>query len=213
MSRFASVLLAAVLLPWLLAGDARSLPPRARIEVFDGVAPPGLQPGDLVFREGRDAISHAVLAVDGGGYSHVGMLLGDARRWHVIHAVPSESPGSADGVVVDTLDAFLAPARARRFAFYRVTGASAPQRALAGESAMARLGAGFGLKPDATRTYCTHLVDAAWAAAGWPLQAHPQRVRLPLLDIDELLLPSALRKSPRLQHAARGAQPDQQRAP
>ena len=38
--------------------------------------PPQAQAGDLIFRQGTEAVSHMVRTVDQGLYSHVGLLVG-----------------------------------------------------------------------------------------------------------------------------------------
>jgi len=39
------------------------------------------QAGDLILRRGTEMISNAVMAVDDGNFSHVGMLMGEPGRW------------------------------------------------------------------------------------------------------------------------------------
>lgn len=74
--------------------------------------PPQAAPGDLIFRQGTENVSQLVQAVDGGDFSHVGMLVGRPGQWKVLHATPSERPGQADAVVLDSLDFFLDARRA-----------------------------------------------------------------------------------------------------
>lgn len=161
--------------------------------------PPGAKAGDLIFREGTEAVSAAVLSVDGGPYSHVGMLLGSPGQWQVIHATPAEVPGRDDGVVIDALAFYLAPARALAYAVFQVD-ADPAQRAAAVQAAHARLGAPFRLA-DPAGTYCTELVWAAWQAAGVDLDVRFTALALPLLAGD-YLLPGELAASPRLQPLA-----------
>lgn len=163
--------------------------------------PDGAQAGDLIFRRGTAAISDAVLAVDPGEFSHVGMLVGQRGAWQVVHATPSEVPGRGDGVVLDDLAFYLDPARAERHAVYRVQ-ADASRHALAVAAALAARGQGFELA-HAGGTYCTALVWQAWRTAGVDLHVPFTRLAIPLLQ-GEYLLPSALQGSPRLQVLTRG---------
>lgn len=156
--------------------------------------PAAAQPGDLIFRQGTEAISDAVLAVDGGPFSHVGLLLGGPGHWQVLHATPSEMAGRPDGVAQDTLAFYLDPARARRYAVYHVP-ADDTQRQAAVAFALKMLGRAFRLADEAG-TYCTLLVWEAWQQAGVDLHIEFTPLSLPLLP-GTYLLPSSLMKSPR----------------
>lgn len=160
--------------------------------------PAGVQAGDLIFREGTEPVSAAVMAVDDSGFSHVGMLVGGPDGWQVLHATPSEMPGRPDGVVLDPLDFFVDAARARRYAVYRVD-ADAGRRSRALEAARAMLGRPFRIA-DPAGTYCTELVWQAWRDAGLDLQARFTALALPLLP-GRYLLPGGLLASPRLHPA------------
>ncbi|WP_024890357.1 YiiX/YebB-like N1pC/P60 family cysteine hydrolase [Luteimonas huabeiensis] len=170
------------------------LAPLAALAAADPL-PPGARAGDLIFREGTEAVSAAVIAVDRSGYSHVGMLLGGPGRWQVLHATPSEVPGRPDGVVIDPLAFFLDPQRARRHVVYAVR-ADEEQRARALAHARERVGRRFRLA-DPSGTYCTALVWDAWRAAGVDLDVRFVRLALPLMQGD-YLLPGELMASPRL---------------
>jgi len=163
------------------------------------LAPPALpraaQAGDLIFRQGTEPISAAVRVVDGGQFSHVGMLAGESGAWQVVHATPSEVPGRADGVVLDPLAFFLNPARSSGYAVYRVE-ASDGQRQHALQVALGELGKPF-LVGDPAGTYCTLLVWDAWHQAGVDFEVTFTEVQLPLLT-GRYLLPGQLRRSTRL---------------
>lgn len=162
-----------------------------------------LRAGDLVFRTGTEPISDSVRLVDGGGFSHVGLLIGQPGHWQVLHAVPSERADRKDAVVVDELAFYLDRVRSRRAGFYRVDAAKDVRRA-AVAWARTRIGLPFRIDPlaatttSADATYCTTLIDDAYRHAGFDLQAHFRRLQLPLISGD-YLLPSALRASPHLQ--------------
>jgi len=154
--------------------------------------PAQTQPGDLIFRRGVSAESALVRAVDGGEFSHVGLLLGAPGAWQVIHATPSEVPGRPDGVVVDALAFFLAPARSQTHAVYHVH-ASPEQRAQALQHAAAARGQPFRLA-DPAGTYCTLLIWRAWRDAGLDLDVAFTPLALPLMPGD-YLLPTTLSRS------------------
>lgn len=157
--------------------------------------PLGAVAGDLIFREGTESVSDAVRAVDTGEFTHVGLLLGGPGRWQVLHAVPAEVAGRADGVVIDSLAFFLDRRRARNHAVFHVH-ADAAQRARALAQARAMLGRPFRIA-DAAGSYCTALVWSAWMQAGVDLQVRFTTLPIPLLP-GRYLLPSTLQHSPRL---------------
>lgn len=158
--------------------------------------PPQAAPGDLIFRRGTENVSHLVQAVDRGDFSHVGMLVGRPGQWQVLHATPSERPGQADAVVLDSLDFFLDAQRARAYRLYQV--ASDPgtrERAVAW--AMAQQGQPFQLLGSGQGIYCTTLVWQAWLQSGADLEVVFTEVELPILG-GRYLLPSSLLRSSRL---------------
>lgn len=154
------------------------------------------QPGDLIFREGTEAVSDAVILVDRGPFSHVGLLVGEPGAWQVLHATPSEVPGRPDGVVLDPLAFFIDPLRAKQYVVYQVQ-ASPEQRSHAIEAAYAMLGKPFRIADD-IGTYCTVLVWDAWRKAGVDLDVTFTYLALPLMH-GKYLLPSALLASSKLQ--------------
>ena len=158
--------------------------------------PPQAAPGDLIFRRGTENVSHLVQAVDHGDFSHVGMLVGRPGQWQVLHATPSERPGQADAVVLDSLDFFLDAQRAQAYRLYQV--ASDPgtrERAVAW--AMAQQGQPFQLLGSGKGIYCTTLVWQAWLQSGADLGVVFTEVELPILG-GRYLLPSSLLRSSRL---------------
>lgn len=221
-----TALAAVVLAPWLV-GDVASVHPSQPVgaaglplALVPGVAPVpllaqplpslpiGTQAGDVIFRQGTEAVSHMVRALDQGVYSHVGLLVGQPGAWQVVHATPAERPGQPDAVVLDSLEFFLAPQRARAFAVDRVEAPSAQARQQAVAWALAQVGRPFALQgkdhaagADASTDdgiYCTTLVWQAWQRSGLDWQVAFIQVQMPLLG-GRYLLPSALAQSPRLQ--------------
>ena len=159
-----------------------------------------LQAGDVIFRIGNDWTSDIVRGTQNDEkdpYSHVGILTGDGSQWQVLHAVPAEVPGRMDAVVLDDLEFFLAPDRARGFAVYRVAAERSAHEA-AIKYAMARLGAPFRIvKNDSEGQYCTTLVWHAWKHAGIDLSVNFDHLNIPLAS-GQYLLPYSLRRAPEL---------------
>ncbi|MDR0480627.1 MAG: hypothetical protein LBG66_01930 [Gallionellaceae bacterium] len=185
---------------WLVAAalalflpSAAPLAPVRPLFVF--VPPAEAQAGDLIFRQGTEAVSGAVMLADGGGYSHVGMLAGEPGHWLVVHATPSEVPGRPDAVVVDTLEFFTAPERSNLQTVYHVQ-ADDKLHQQAVINAQAQIGRPFRMA-DPQGIYCTQLVSQAWRDAGLDLQVKPTHLHLPLIEGD-YLLPGDLRVSPHL---------------
>ena len=170
----------------------------AAAHAADALAP-GAREGDLIFREGTEAVSAAVMAVDRGAYSHVGMLVGQPGSWRVVHATPSEVRGRPDGVVVDTLAFFTDARRSRRHAVSHVQAGDDARRRAVG-LALSMRGRPFRIA-DPAGTYCTELVWKAWRDAGLDLEVRFTPLALPLMP-GRYLLPSDLLASPRLRPLA-----------
>lgn len=176
---------------------------------FEGLE---FQSGDLVFRRGRSTTSRAVLAVDPRPlYSHVGLVWLDASGSRVIHALPPERDGSDEGgLVVDTLEAFLALPATSAAAVYRLRSGSAATGALAAEAgwSYARAGTPFdnGFNLDSDRAlYCTELVWSAYLRAGVDLVGDDLDQLPRLLGRGTYILPSTLTRSPLLVELRRAA--------
>lgn len=153
---------------------------------------PSAAPGDMIFRQGTEAVSDLVIAMDNSSYSHVGMLVGGPNNWQVLHAIPE------GGVVLDPLNRFVAPQHASSHAIYHIE-ASPVQRQQAVAFAESRLGEPFRITASKTNigagTYCTLLINDAWLAAGLDLKASFKQINMPLARGD-FLLPSGLQASP-----------------
>lgn len=163
--------------------------------------PPQAQAGDLIFRTGTENVSQAVLAMDQGLYSHVGLLVGHPGHWQVLHATPSERPHTPDAVVLDDLSFYLDAQRASGFQVYQVHHATPAQRQQVVTWALAQQGRPFHMLDRQLGTYCTTLVWDAWQQAGLDLQVRFTEVSVPLVS-GSYLLPSALAASPHLQALA-----------
>jgi cell wall-associated NlpC family hydrolase len=204
--RILVVLLVAGLATVALVGQrelAAWLLPAPAVQPTAVLLPAKLQEGDLVFRQGRDAVSSAVLALDTEArYSHVGLLARRAGAWVVIHSLPAAWPGDRDGVRMDPLQTYVSPQNARTAAVYRLRAASnsggqAVQRAVLTARSLhethARFDDDFDLR-NGERLYCTELVWRAFRAAGIDLAPDPEWLNLPLRS-GYYILPGTLIRS------------------
>ena len=115
----------------------------------------------------------------------------------MLHAVPSERAGRADGVVMDTLKFFSDPERADAIAVYRdksLDSAKAKKITLFAEG---MLGRPFDEKFDLSeqnKLYCTELVWAAYRSQGISLISSPDILHVPFLG-EKFILPHTLLSS------------------
>lgn len=151
-----------------------------------------IQSGDIIFREGTEPVSMAVMSYDDSGYSHVGMLYKQQDKWFVIHATPSEVKGRKDSVVIDELSFYIAKERSKRFAIYKVA-ATKQQYQQAIDFTLKQLGVIFHFN-EQQGTYCTLLIYRAWQVAGIDLQVNFTHLNIPFMAGD-YLLPKELKNS------------------
>lgn len=174
--RSATRTLVSVAAALLLAGAASpTAHDRQVIEPVSAVAQ-RLRTGDLVFRRGIGLESLLVLSIDRGfRYSHVGLVVSDALGVRVIHAIPrTTEEKTEDGVVIESLETYLAPQRASEFAVYRLApgvkdaaaiGRAAAQKA--GEWASERRPFDHAFdSASADALYCTELIYRSLAFGG-----------------------------------------------
>lgn len=122
-----------------------------------------LRDGDLVFRMGLQEVSRIVTTLDGGDFSHVGILIQADSGWHVVHAVPDEAEaGEPDRIKCDPVEVFFEQERACRGAVLRVA-CSSEKAGLAARLAYQKylekieFDHDYDLN-DTTQFYCTELV-------------------------------------------------------
>lgn len=168
--------------------------------VLEGM--PAIRPGDLVFRRGDSLASAAVLTVDPGRYSHVGMVVQSPQGLAVVHAAPADDPAEVRLVASERLDVYLAPAAASAAAIYRSQDAAIAEAAAAVAAEYHRRGlrfdAAFSLQSE-DELYCTELVWRAFREQGTDLLDAPPRRIKNLVFQGPLILPSDLLGSSRLQ--------------
>jgi hypothetical protein len=161
--------------------------------------------GDIIFRRGLDATSHAVLALNPGShYSHVGMIVFQSGRAYVVHAVPAEAPGEQDAVKIEPLSRFLAPNRASATQLMRVKAGQVitDQRVAdrAAQYAVSKIGVPFDFDynmDDDRQMYCTELIWKAYLFAGVDLVGARKLAHFPLLPT-AVIGPDVLLASSRL---------------
>ncbi|CRL60030.1 YiiX/YebB-like N1pC/P60 family cysteine hydrolase [Proteus vulgaris] len=152
--------------------------------------PLDLKNGDLVFREGDEAISEIIKQVDRSGFSHVGMVWISDNGIKVIHSTPSEHMDIKDGVTIDNIDFFISRAKANTVQFYQVKG-SEEARSNAVKIALNRVGENFSIYPK-QGVYCTELVADAWLKAGVSISTGTQILDMPFISDIPLIFPENL---------------------
>ena len=160
--------------------------------------PRDLRDGDLVFRRSPDLSTWVIGAQrEGSRFTHVGVVVLSAGAAYVVHAVPPADGERADrGVRVDTLAAFVAPARATDHGFYRPGGLDATQRQVVRDYVLAQRGKAFDerfLYSDDARMFCTEIVLKAFSRAGLAAERDVPRVRV-LLHDEGIPTPDDLRR-------------------
>jgi hypothetical protein len=142
-----------------------------------------LREGDLIFRSGKGWRADAVRLASDAPWSHVGMLVGDARSgWYVVHAAPPEG-SDAGGVVETPLVVFAGPEASSRISLFRYAGADARHAAALAVAARRKAAAAvafdgrFDLASERS-LYCTELVARVFAEMGMDLGAVPSKVSL-----------------------------------
>lgn len=153
-----------------------------------------LRNGDLIFREGISFESRAVLEIDSGAYSHIGILYKGEKGWEVIHAVPGETEGGIDTVKIEPLAQFLQPDRCVQATTLR-TNTSDEIATRAVRYAKTKVGKPFDNSFDLHDTsayYCTELIWQAYLRQGIDL-SKGRRHRLRLFNTETTcLLPTDL---------------------
>ncbi len=158
-----------------LVGCSQSAPAERSILPPDVV----LQTGDVVFRLGGGAMSHAVAYIDrDGAYSHVGIVVDSAGKKMIVHAVPGEPDfdGDPDRVKMDTPERFFSSINANTGEVCRPLDREVAARAAAAAMKFYERRALFDHHYDAndsTEVYCTELIVRAFEGAGQPLVGPP----------------------------------------
>lgn len=161
-----------------------------------------LRAGDIVFRRGLGAMSHAVTTADRGGkYSHVGVVADSCGVLMVVHAVPGELDyeGDVDRVKMDTPERFFSTAYAAIGEVFR------PQDSVRATQVAAQALEVYKRRvmfdhdyddTDTTKMYCTELVTFALRRAGYDVSSLVYSdFRIPGMNV-HCILPSAVARLP-----------------
>lgn len=155
--------------------------------------------GDIVFRDGVGPEAAAVRAVDGSGFTHVGMLVGTSPEWQVLHVEP-EANEKGGKVEVIPLQEFASRDHSTAFAVYRVTSASAKDASTAVAKALDSLGAPFDDQyqySSDVALYCTEVVSKAFSSLRIEIADWGRAFKAPLIN-DKILTPDSLIASGKL---------------
>jgi len=153
-----------------------------------------LREGDIAFRRGSSIASRVVLAAEEeGGYSHIGIVVGDSSGWQIIHAVPGETDKNYPTEIIkkETLSQFFAPDRAVAGAIFRLDTTEtialmAAQKAKMLFERKLLFDHKYDLE-DSTKMYCTELLYFVYKCAGVDI-SEGRRNSFPALQ-NEFLLP------------------------
>ncbi len=172
----------------------------------ESIFPPDIEvkAGDIVFRSGTGIFSQAVLCVENGTYSHVGIVVDSAGRKMVVHAVPDEPdyPGDPDRVKMETIENFYNTRRGSSGAVMRHCDSEAAS--IAAQAAMeiyhsnTLFDHAFDDK-DTTMLYCSELVERAYLKAGYDIaEGRRHRYNIPAISKNPIIMPSDLYESAQL---------------
>jgi hypothetical protein len=157
--------------------------------------------GDLIFRRGRSAESMAVYLADPvHDFSHIEIVVMDAGKPFVIHAVPGEQPEAVSHVVKEPVNAFLDDAKASHWAVYRSKLSldklkKVTLKALDFFNRRAEFDNDYDLEDD-SRLYCTELVMKAFQAAGLERRLYPEKELKFVMGTKKILFPGVFIQSP-----------------
>jgi cell wall-associated NlpC family hydrolase len=160
-----------------------------------------LQPGDVILRRGRDAVSGIVLASDQGSrFSHAGIVIQAGRLLGVVHVLPAEPAHPKGTVMAEPVEIFSSPDEASEVAIFRLLGprsgvpAEAARIALRYVKEQRRFDYRFDLATP-SELYCSELVWRAFREAGTDLvDGRFRKLALPIRSGD-FVLPSSLANS------------------
>lgn len=127
-----------------------------------------LRNGDMVFRKGRSNLSHIIMTIHPGEFSHTGILFKSKDGWSVIHASENDDNGGREEVTVVSLSQFISGAKGIGIARVKCTSrqaGTATRAALKMASDKIPFDAGYDLT-DTTKVYCTEMVYLAYKTAG-----------------------------------------------
>ena len=89
------------------------------LQLCAAVAPENLAVGDWVFRAGTGRESALIRYLDGGEYSHIGIVVAVAPEIRIVHATTDDDPARPNQVIASSFSEFSAPPLAGKIAAAR----------------------------------------------------------------------------------------------
>lgn len=169
------------------------------LQLCAAVAPENLAVGDWVFRAGTGRESALIRHLDGGEYSHIGIVVAVAPEIRIAHATTDDDPARPNQVIESSLAEFSAPQLAGKVAAARPVFLNEAERAQLAAAVASHLGEPFHLTArDQSPRYCTTIIYDALIALRPATAARWHHIDLPLLAGD-YLFPQALAELPGLE--------------
>ena len=161
------------------------------LQLCAAVAPENLAVGDWVFRAGTGRESALIRYLDGGEYSHIGIV--------VAVAPTDDDPARPNQVIASSFSEFSAPPLAGKIAAARPVFLNESERAQLAAAVARHLGEPFHLTArEQSPRYCTTIIYDALTALRPSVHARWRHIDLPLLEGD-YLFPQALAELPGLE--------------
>ena len=155
--------------------------------------------GDWVFRAGTGRESAMIRYLDGGEYSHIGIVVAVAPEIRIIHATTDDDPTHPNQVINSSFAEFSAPPLAGKIAAARPAFLNESERAQLAAAVARHLGEPFHLTArDQSPRYCTTIIYDALITLRPATAARWRHLDLPLLAGD-YLFPQALAELPGLE--------------
>ncbi len=169
------------------------------LQLCAAVAPENLAVGDWVFRAGTGRESAMIRYLDGGEYSHIGIVVAVAPEIRIIHATTDDDPTHPNQVINSSFAEFSAPPLAGKIAAARPAFLNESERAQLAAAVARHLGEPFHLTArDQSPRYCTTIIYDALITLRPATAARWRHLDLPLLAGD-YLFPQALAELPGLE--------------
>lgn len=169
------------------------------LQLCAAVAPENLAVGDWIFRAGTGRESAMIRYLDGGEYSHIGIVVAVAPEIRIIHATTDDDPTHPNQVINSSFAEFSAPPLAGKIAAARPAFLNESERAQLAAAVARHLGEPFHLTArDQSPRYCTTIIYDALITLRPATAARWRHLDLPLLAGD-YLFPQALAELPGLE--------------
>ncbi|MWN30884.1 MULTISPECIES: hypothetical protein [unclassified Gilliamella] len=118
-----------------------------------------IKAGDWIFRKGIQTDSFIVNQLGGGDFSHIGMVISIEPKIKIIHATTSDDENHLNQVIVSSLEEFITPELAEKYAIARPNFLSEVQKQNIVDDLLTKKGQAFVLAPrEQPHLYCTTLL-------------------------------------------------------